>query len=132
MDNNLKFLTDNNCVEIYSILDLYLEFLLSEQKIINTEIFILKENIFSINKKLENNIHVPIDVLIMNNEKSTKLLRNYNFTKTRILEINTVMNNDLINNKNISKRFFKRVLRYFIHKEKYEYCNILNKIIILL
>ena len=92
----------------------------------------LKENIFSINKKLENNIHVPIDVLIMNNEKSTKLLRNYNFTKTRILEINTVMNNDLINNKNISKRFFKRVLRYFINKEKYEYCNILNKLIILL
>lgn len=129
MERNFKLFEDNNCGDIFSILNEYLENL----KIDNIE---LRKKINNQKELLSNiNIEIPkytIEFLNKCNIETNIMIRKNKIISLKISQINNVMNGFILDNPKYSIKFFKRVIKYFSDLEKYEYCGLINKVIKLL
>lgn len=132
MWRNLKLFEENDCGDIYLLLDDYLKILTESHNKLKDEIKLQQIKLLDINNSLEKNIIVPYDDLVSANQNSQDLLKQYKISEYRIYEINAIMSKYILDYKISSKKFFNRVLDFYVEKENYEYCKLLQKIINLL
>ncbi len=132
MWSNLKYLEDNNCGEVFIVLNNYLENLVSIHTELKLEIDKQKIKVRKINLLLDKGEDLSIDDLILSNDYSLKLLRQYKLVKYKLLEVNGVMNKYILDYKQSALKFFNRVLNYYIEKEEYINCKIIQNVINLL
>lgn len=132
MWRNLKFFEEHECGDVFSVLNDYLENLLSDHKELRKSINTQKIKLEEINKLIENDILFPFEDLVLQNDISKNLLREYKITNFKLIEINSIMNKYILDYKKSSIKFFKRVLVFNIEKENYNNCKILQKVIDLL
>ena len=129
---NSNFLEKNGFMKIFTILDDYLSELIILRNNIIQEINTQKEILIEINDKILKNEIVLIDDLIFNNDKSSILLRKYNFINGCIRQINNIFQESIEINKNMTNKLFKRILIFYSKKEEYEFCVVIQKFIELL
>ncbi len=132
MWRNFKFFEDNKCGNVFTLLNEYLENLILLNDEIRKDIATHREKVTQINILLEKGLDPPIEDLIINNNESTALLKKQKILKYKILEVNTVMSKYLLDDKRQSLKFFKRVLTFYIEKENYKNCRIIQNVIDLL
>lgn len=132
MWSNLKFFEDNECGDVFFVLNDYLENLLQIHDTLKAEINVQRTKVENINAILNTGVKIPMDELIMSNDYSNTLLRQYKLVKYKILEVNGVMNKYILDYKKSALKFFKRVLAFYVEKEEYAYCKTLQNVIDLL
>jgi hypothetical protein len=132
MWRNLKFFEDNKCGDIFTLLNEYLENLITLNNELKKDIAIHRKKVIQINALLEKGIEPPIEDLIINNSESVGLLKKQKLIKYKILEVNSVMNKYILDDKRHSLKFFKRVLTFYIEREDYKNCRIIQNVIDLL
>ncbi len=129
MWSNLKFFEDNNCGDVFFVLNDYLENLLLIHNNLRAEINNQKDKVSHINTLLNAGVKVPMDDLIISNDYSNALLRHYKIVKYKILEVNGVMNKNISEYKKSALKFFKRVLAFYVEKEEYAHCKTLQNVL---
>ncbi len=130
--NNLKFFEDNNCGDVFFVLNDYLENLILIHNNLKISIKSQREKLDNINNLLNSGIKIPIDELVLCNDTANALLKDYNIVKYNILEVNSIMNTFILDYKKLSLNFFKKVLAFYVEKEEYSNCKTLQNVIDLL